>query len=178
MESDGRGDIQVIKDYRPKPNWFERNAGLGGWFGSVGTVLAILAAWWLARQEYLRTISFDNERTNSEIALIGRAANEFDKDVQSYIEAGKSGDLADNNFYNMHLNDAEFHRMYDLNSMPLTQWPTVESYDAFKRFMFAATTLVQTSDDTSRTKQIFENRLKAYEGTLQRVQDTLKVAKR
>lgn len=115
----------MIKDYRRKPDWFERHAGLGGWLGSVGTVLAILAAWWLAHQEYLRAVALDNERTNSEIAMISRTANEFDKFVQQYIQAAESGDVTDNNFYSAHINDAEFHRTNDLNNMPITQWPSV-----------------------------------------------------
>lgn len=165
-------------EYRPRPSWFERNAGLGGWIGSVGTVVAILAAWWLAHQEYLRAVKIANDRTNSEIALISRTANEFDKLVQDYVRAAKSGDLADNGFYNAHINDAEFHRVDDLNNMPITQWPTVASYDAFKQFVFAGVKLLESSSDRPMSQEIFESRLKSYQGTLQNVQGTLNAARR
>jgi hypothetical protein len=52
-----------------------------------------------AHQEYLRAVALDNERTNSEIAMISRTANEFDKFVQQYIQAAESGDVTDNYFY-------------------------------------------------------------------------------
>jgi hypothetical protein len=168
----------MIKDYRRKPDWFERHAGLGGWLGSIGTVLAIFAAWWLAHGEYLRTVRAENDRTNSEIAMISRTANEFDKFVQQYIQAAESGDLSDGFFYNTHMNDAEFHRTYDLNNMPITQWPSVESYDAYKRYTFAATKLMEISTQTQKSKEDFEDKLKSYQGTLERVQSALDAAKR
>ena len=168
----------MIKDYRKKPGWFERNAGLGGWIGSVVSVMAIFAAWGLARAEYFRTVRVEYERTNSEISLIVRTADEFDQQVQSYIQAAKSGDLTDGSFYNVHMNDAEFHRIYDLNNMPITQWPSIESYDAFKRYVFAAIKLMETSSDTPRTREIFEGRLEAYEGTLAKAHAALNAAKR
>lgn len=46
----------MIKDYRPKPDWFERHAGLGGWVGGIGAIIAIFAAWYLAHAEYTRDL--------------------------------------------------------------------------------------------------------------------------
>ena len=168
----------MIKDYRRKPDWFERHAGLGGWLGSVGTVLAILAAWWLAHQEYLRAVGLDNERTNSEIALISRTASEFDRLVQTYIADVKVGNYHNNYFYRSHLNDAEFRRLDDINSMPITQWPSVASYDAFKRYDFAAITVLKTSEDLDWSSIGFERRVEAYEGTLEEVQKALNAARK
>ena len=50
-------------------DWTEKHPGLGTWFGAAGAIIAILAAWGLARAEYNRVQRVEAARFNSEIAL-------------------------------------------------------------------------------------------------------------
>jgi hypothetical protein len=132
--------------------WCEEHAGLGGWVGALGAVIAIFVTWGLARSEYLRTQRLEDARANTEINLIFRTAAEFDPIVQQYITLSKANDANAPEYYNKHLNDSQMSRMVDFNKMPITQWPSVESYDAFKRYFFAAITLMETSVDRDKSR--------------------------
>ena len=67
---------------------------------------------------------------NAEINLINRTASQFDPLVQQYIKLRHDGDAK--GFYNNHQNDPPASRMNDFARMSITQWPSVEAYDAFK----------------------------------------------
>jgi hypothetical protein len=60
-------------------------------------------------------------------------------------------------------------RMVDFNKMPITQWPSVESYDAFKRYFTASIHLMETSVDVDKSITV-EQRRKEYDGTLNNLQ--------
>jgi hypothetical protein len=87
------GIFEMIKDYRArKLEWFEKHAGLGGWVGTIGAIIAVFVAWGLARSEYLRAQRLDDARVNTEINLISRTASEFDPIVQRYLALSKAND--------------------------------------------------------------------------------------
>jgi hypothetical protein len=114
--------------------WCEDHAGLGGWVGAVGAIVAILAAWGLARSGYLRTQRLEDARVNTEINLVSRTASEFDYSiVQRYLALSKANDPNAAGYYNRHLNDSQMSRMVDFNTMPITQWPSVESIGVEQR---------------------------------------------
>ena len=73
-------------------DWCERHPGLGTWAGAVGTIAAILGAWYLARAEYVRAQQIEDGRVNAEINLIDRTASQFDPLVQQYIKLRHDGD--------------------------------------------------------------------------------------
>ena len=69
------------------------------------------------------------------------------------------------------MNDVEFHSMSDLAHMPITQWPSIESYASFKKYWFAAIKdledrIIHTDGRVApgfaqRSKNRFEDLLKA-----------------
>jgi hypothetical protein len=158
--------------------WCEEHAGLGGWVGAVGAIFAILAAWWLARSEYLRTQQLEDARVNTEISLISRTASEFDATmVQRYLVLLKANEPTATGYYNNHLNDSQMSRMVDFSAMPIIQWPSVESYDAFKRYFISSIQLMETSVDVNKSVSV-EQRRQDYDGTLNILQKTLNAARK
>jgi hypothetical protein len=178
------GDTRMVKDYAPKPDWFERHSGLGGWVGAIGAVIAIFAAWWLARAEYQRAQRLEDARVNTEISLIDRTALDFDPIVRRYIALWREGKSVSDYTSNQQ-NDGRWLRMADFNIVPITQWPSVESYDAFKRYFFASRDLmkprnyvVADEQGAAAMQHDTEERIEAYDGTLKHLQETLKAARR
>jgi hypothetical protein len=130
------GIFDMVKDYRArKLEWFERHAGLGGWVGAVGAIIAVFVAWGLARSEYERALQLEKDRMNADISLIDRTVSEFDLTVQKYIQLARANDPEVKGYYNKHLSDPERSRMNSLTAMPIIQWPSIESYDAFMRYL-------------------------------------------
>jgi hypothetical protein len=97
-------------------DWTEKHPGLGGWVGAVGSILAILAAWYLARREYLRIKRQTAARRRAEIDLIGTVISEFDAIVKRYADAAITDKPEALHFFNNHMNDSELNGMYDLDS--------------------------------------------------------------
>jgi hypothetical protein len=163
--------------WRQTLEWCEEHAGLGGWVGAIGAVIAIFVTWGLARSEYLRTLRLEDARVNAEINLILITAADFDPMVQKYITYYRDNDPSAKGYYNRQLNDARMIRMVDFNTMPITQWPSVASYDAFKRYFFASITLMETSVDVDKSSDV-DQRIKAHEGTLLNLKKALESARR
>ena len=107
-------------------DWAEHHAGLGGWVGAIGAILAIFVTWRLARSEYLRLQRLQSDRINSEIALFMRITSEFQPIVERFTELVDTHDPAAANFFGQQQDDARWLRAVDLNRMPVTQWPSVE----------------------------------------------------
>jgi hypothetical protein len=167
----------MVKDYRKTwRNWPERHAGLGGWFGAVGAILAILAAWQISRGEYFRTQSIENERVNKEISLIDRTASQFDPLVRQCIKLAREHSSEARGFYQKHNNDPAYSRMVDFGNMRISQWPSVEAYDAFKEYWIASLGVMQTAADTTDTPMI-EERIRSYDGKLEDLQKALNAAR-
>jgi hypothetical protein len=140
-------------------DWTEKHPGLGGWVGAAGAIIAIFAAWGLARAEYNRVQRVEHERANSEIALFIRVTSEVLPFVQRYVALAEAQDPSAIGYSGAHGNDGVWRRAADLNWMPVTQWPSVESYDAFKDFFITCARLIETPA-AGDAKQRFE-KLKA-----------------
>jgi hypothetical protein len=167
--------IRMARDYvHPLVEWPERHPGLGGWVGALGAILAIFVTWGLARSEYLRVQRLQSDRTNSEIVLFVRITSEFQPIVARYIELVDTHDPAAASYFTQQQDDARFLRTADLNGMRVTEWPSVESYDAFKRYFLASYRLMQTPTENA----MLEARRKAYEGTYDALQRALADARR
>jgi hypothetical protein len=128
--------VQVTRDYAQSfTGWAEQHAGLGGWVGAIGAMLAIFLTWGLARAEYRRDERRAHARKNTEIDLLKKIASEFNALMDIYFAAIGGDSLADT-FYQRHMNDPKFHSMSDLAHIPVTQWPSIESYVSFKNYWF------------------------------------------
>ena len=159
-------------------DWTEKHPGLGGWVGAVGSIVAILAAWGLARAEYLRTKRQAVARRRAEIELISKIIAEFEAVVQRYaIEVSMDTEEA-NKFYNKHVNDSEWHAMRDLAFLPVVGWPSLESYASFKRYWFISLRVLETSHTATIDKNELGAQLKWHDLWLTRVRDALKTARR
>jgi hypothetical protein len=165
------------ESWRHTLDWCEKHAGLGGWVGALGAAVANILAWGLARSEYLRLQRVEDARVNAEIALIIRTASDFDPIVRQYILLYRANDPEAKNYYNRQLNDSRMSRMIDFNTTPIAQWPSVESYDAFKRYFLSSMTLMERSVDVDKSIDI-EQRIKVYEGTLGNLQNALDIARK
>jgi hypothetical protein len=69
-------------------DWTEKHAGLGGWVGAIGSVLAIFVAWSLARAEYKRSVRRIIARRNAELDVIWELVGELDdhlRDLNSWV---------------------------------------------------------------------------------------------
>jgi hypothetical protein len=125
-------------------DWTEKHPGLGSWVGAAGAIIAIFAAWGLARAEYNRVQRVEAERMNAEIALFVRVTSELLPFIKQYISLAEAQDASAATFSSTHGNDGVWRRAADLNFMPVTQWPSVESYDAFKEFFITCARLIET----------------------------------
>ncbi len=127
-------------------DWSEKHSGLGSWVGALGSVLAIFAAWLLARLEYRRNQRREAIRRKGEIDLICKIISDFEAAHSVYINALRTGTQAQLvGFYNQHMNDPEWHSMRDLAFLPVTHWPSLETYTRFKQYWFISIRLLETS---------------------------------
>jgi hypothetical protein len=158
-------------------DWTEKHAGLGGWVGALGSILAIIAAWALARAEYQRTKRLEHARRLSEIDLIARVVNEYDAVIDSYKALPHDGSEAAS-IYPTHVNDPEWHSMTDLATFPVTSWPTLASYAAFKRYWFASINFLQMAGTTNANKaELYAQWRTTYDQSLLTLKETLRSAR-
>jgi hypothetical protein len=127
------------------------HSGLGSWVGAFGALLAIWAAWLLARWEYRRDRRDAAARKRGEIGLISEIVSDFEtKLMAGYVAALKTNDqeklLYFTGFYNKHINDLESHSMRDLACAPVTVWPSLEVYAHFKQYWFISNEILRTSN--------------------------------
>jgi len=156
-------------------DWLEKHAGLGGWVGAFGAIVAIFVTWGLARAEYLRTRRLEASRLNAEIGLFERITTEFQPIVLRYLQLVDANDREAIDYRGKQTNDPRWLRLVDLNWLPVTQWPSVEAYDRFKQYFAAANRLLETpmgEEATMRTRR------EAFEGTFEALQRALEVARR
>ena len=155
-------------------SWFDQHAGLGAW---ISVFVALVVAFAVVVADRLSTQRDRNASVNAEINQISRAASEFDPIVQQYIKLVHAHDPQANGYYDKQLGDSRLNMMNVFIKMPVDQWPSVESYDAFRRYYDASLRLLETSADGSPSINI-EDRINASRGTLQSLQKNLDAARR
>src|SRR5260370_14222212 len=158
-------------------DWAEKHAGLGGWVGEIGDIIAIFVTWGLARAEYSRAQRLEDNRVNAEISLFMRITSEYQPFVQDYLKLVDAHERAAIDYRAKQDNDVRWLRLVDINWMPITQWPSVESYDAFKQYFSTSQKVLETAP-TDDLRPIMEARRKSYEGTFEALQRALNAARR
>jgi hypothetical protein len=156
--------------------WCEKHAGLGGWVGALGAIIAIFVTWGLARAEYSRAKRLEAARLNEEIALFERITRDFNPVVVRYLELVDANDREAIDYRGKHDGTPKWSRMADLNWMPVTQWPSVASYDSFKRYFTAACRLLETPP--FQAPERLRERRQDFEGTFDELQRALEDARR
>ena len=119
----------------------------GGRVGAVGAITAIFAAWLLAHAEYLRPQRLEDGRVNAQISLIDNTASQFDPLVQQYIKLASEKDTKVAEYYHRRIDDPRVEKMIDLNTMPISHWPSIEVHHAFNEYLFSSIMLMETSAD-------------------------------
>jgi hypothetical protein len=155
-------------------SWFDQHAGLGAW---ISVLVALAVAFAVVVADRLSTQHDKNTAVNAEINQISRAASEFDPIVQQYIKLVQAHDPQANGHYDKQVGDPRLNMMNVFIKMPVDLWPSVESYDAFRRYYDASFTLLETSADRSPSINT-EGRIKAFRGTLEALQKALNAARR
>jgi hypothetical protein len=170
-----RGDILMNWPGADVLEWFEKHAGLGGWVGAVGALLAIIVTWRLARAEYLRAQRLNKECVNEVIALFERITLEFNPIVVRYVELLQNNDPATATYRPEWEENPLWDRAVDLYRMPITQWPSVESYDAYRRYFLAASRALQS--DINYSRDVIARNIDRFSGTYETLQTALKLAR-
>jgi len=153
-------------------SWFDQHTGLGA---CISVLVALAVAFAVVVADRLSTQRDKNAAVNAEINQISRAASEFDPIVQQYIRLVHAHEA--NGYYDKQLGDPRLSRMNVFMKMPVDLWPSVESYDAFRRYYDASFTLLETSAAGSPSINT-EDRINASKGTLEALQKTLDTARR
>jgi hypothetical protein len=147
-------------------DWTEKHPGLGGWVGAAGAIIAIFAAWGLARAEYNRVQRVEHERANSEIALFIRITSELLPFVQGYVTLAEAQDSSAIGFSGAHGNDGVWRRAADLNWMPVTQWPSSNLTMLSRIFFITCARLIEiqaTGDAKPRFEKLEAELVPRYE---------------
>ena len=155
-------------------SWFDQHAALAGW---ISVLLAIAVAFAVMAADRLSTQRDKNATVNSEIDQIGRTASEFDPIVQQYIKLVHAHDPQAIGYYDKQRSDPRLSGMNVFIKMPVDLWPSVESYDAFRRYYDASFGLLETSADQSSSINI-EGPINASRDALEALQKTLDAARR
>jgi hypothetical protein len=155
-------------------SWFDQHAGLAGW---ISVLVAMAVAFAVILADRLSIQRDRNAAVNAEINQISRTASEFDPIAQQYIKLVHAHDPQANSYYDKQLGDPRLNMMNVFIKMPVDLWPSVESYDAFRRYYDASFRLLETSADGSPSINT-EDRINAFRGTLEVLQKTLDAARR
>jgi hypothetical protein len=126
--------------------WTEKHAGLGGWVGAIGAVVAIFLTWVLARFEYLKTQRETAKAERREKSIITGIVAEFDKLLTEYVDGAFRNDAEAIGFYQKHSSDTRIVAMTDLANLPVMAWPSLGLYHSFKRYWFASLEVLETSN--------------------------------
>jgi hypothetical protein len=154
-------------------DWTEKHPGLSGWVGAVGSIIAILAAWYLARAEYQRTKRQAAARRRMAVDLILRVISDFEALVRSYTDMAIANDWMASSFYSRHLNDVEVHGMTDLAHLPIISWPSLETYASFRRYWSFSIQVLETSNTSPINKDDLGLKLKEHDLWLANVRRAL-----
>jgi len=116
-------------------NWTKEQEGLGIWLGAFGTILAIFAAWLLARAEYQRTRRNEKARRAETIDALKDLIARFQASLRQYVDLIRRGDVAEASRYEAtHENDPAHLAAADLASAAITFWPSLGTYMRFKEY--------------------------------------------
>ena len=98
---------------------------------------------------------------NDQISLISNTASQFDSLVQQYIKLAVEKDSKVTEYYHRRIDDPRVEKMIDLNTMPISHWPSIEVHHAFNEYLFSSIMLMETSADEDTSIKL-QDRITAY----------------
>ena len=170
------GGAKMAENWTAFLDWFEKHAGLGGWVGAVGALLAIVVTWIIARTEYNRGRQLEKKRVIALMTMIRQAILEYHPIIQKFIELYAADNDEVNDYRGLHAGDPAFARLVDFNRMSVVEWPTVDAYDAFKRY-FEISQLLLATPLSDVGKHVMPDRRKEYETASQNVMSALRATR-
>ena len=139
----------------------------------IGPLVTISGIWWRDHKAQLD----DDAKVNAEINLIIQTATDFDPIVRRYITLARAGDPQANGYLDRIRSDPRVSRMNDVIAKPVTQWPSIQSSDAFRTYYKDAFDLLELSVD-KRPIMTLDEGVKGYDGKLAALQRALNAARR
>jgi len=133
-------------------DWTEQHAGLGGWLGAIGSIIAIFLAWWLARWEYRRDHKAEVDRRKSQLNMFVQVIEDYEAWIRPYFDDLDARSTFAIDPRRFDANDPRCHAMRDLAHIPVTLWPSVEAYLAFKKYWHASISVRSIGDDSGEKK--------------------------
>ncbi len=130
---------------------------------------------WLLVQADLRAHRLEDGRVNHQISLISTTASQFDLWVQQYIKLALQKDSKVTEYYHSRVDDPRVEKMIDLNTMPISHWPSNEVYHAFNEYFFSSIMLMEADEETSIKLQ---DRISVYERNFEALKKALDASRR
>ena len=114
---------------------------------------------------------------NAQISLIGNTASQFDPLVQQYIKLALGNDFKVTEYYHRRIDDPRVEKMIDLNTMPMSHWPSIEVHHAFNEYLFSSIMLMQTSADEDTSIKL-QDRITTYGRKFEALKKALDASRR
>ncbi len=159
--------------------WADMHVGLSSWLGALGPTLAVILVWALARAEYKRDRRTERIWANNEIDLIRQIVGEFEQLHSRYVDTMLSKDSnAAYEFSVKHANSATVQGFRDLSNLPISQWPSFESYVLFKDYFNKSIGTFEPSDRQGLINKLSTKQLSEHEINFNNLKAALEKAKR
>lgn len=159
-------------------DWVDRHPGLGGWVGAIGAILAIFVTWYLARREYLRTVRQQTALREVQIDLVLSIISDFESLLQGYVGLVHACRPEAINFHAHHSSDAEYNGMIDLAQLTVVNWPSLQTFVAFKRYWSRSLRVLETSQSQPINTDVFRLRLRQHDEALANLTDALEAVRK
>ncbi len=160
-------------------SWADMHAGLSSWLGAIGPTIAVILVWAIARAEYKRDRRTERIWANNEIDLILQIVSEFEQLHSRYVDTMLSKDAnAAYQFSVKNANSPIVHGFRDLSNLPISQWPSFESYVLFKDYFNKSIGTFEPSDKQGLINRLSSKQLSEHEIDFTNLKAALEKAKR
>jgi hypothetical protein len=154
-------------------DWTEKHAGLGGWVGAIGAVIAIFVTWGLARAEYLRTRRQEKTKRRTEIDQMIIIISAFEAHVDYFKGFGEDPYSQTAHFFSRNTEKAEFRAMMDLAMMSVREWPSLEIYTEFRRYWYSSQRFMEPESYSIITGDTYSNLRMVHDDAIAKLMELL-----
>jgi hypothetical protein len=133
--------------------WPEKHAGLGGWVGALGAIVAVFVGWLIARNEYLRNQRQAAARLKAEMVLMLEVVIEFEVALEQFVNFFNAEDSRTEEYKLALLDEPQYTSLQDLAELRVNAWPSLESYRAFRKYWLASNRLLDSTNIKALTEK-------------------------